>query len=317
MIERLPYSVLALQSHDRHLLQDPTVKSNADASLLSGAINPTTVRQGIFGFNGRNLLQDPTVKVVILQACPSVCCLPVSRCCLEQAQCHACLTAPAQSLNLSVVAEQRGRFPPERCHQPHNCPPGHLWLQRQKPAAEREGMHSPVKVQQSSHYQLCLSMSAKVKLLLILGAEWPSDRHFTLRCVSQRVVAGAGRCRCFHRSWIRQPNNSPSSHPGLQLWQEPAAGPHREGESSPGQQTGPIPSSLLLQQCMVQFPVLIVVHGNLLIHVPCYMSLIEQTLVSCRPTQMPQFSAATASTPQLSASPSWASTAGTCSRTPP
>ena len=37
------------------------VQSNADASLLSGAINPTTVRQGIFGFNGRNLLQS--VKV--------------------------------------------------------------------------------------------------------------------------------------------------------------------------------------------------------------------------------------------------------------
>ena len=40
------------------------LQSNADASLLSGAINPTTVRQGLFGFNGgRNLLQDPTVKV--------------------------------------------------------------------------------------------------------------------------------------------------------------------------------------------------------------------------------------------------------------
>ena len=44
------------QSLTSHFLQ-----SNADASLLSGAINPTTVRQGIFGFNGRNLLQS--VKV--------------------------------------------------------------------------------------------------------------------------------------------------------------------------------------------------------------------------------------------------------------
>ena len=37
------------------------LQSNADASLLSGAINPTTVRQGLLGFNGRNLLQS--VKV--------------------------------------------------------------------------------------------------------------------------------------------------------------------------------------------------------------------------------------------------------------
>ncbi len=40
------------------------VQANADASLLSGNGNPTTVRQAILGFNsGRNLLQDPTVKV--------------------------------------------------------------------------------------------------------------------------------------------------------------------------------------------------------------------------------------------------------------
>ena len=38
------------------------MQSNADASLLSGAVNPTTIRQGLFGFNGgRNLLQS--VKV--------------------------------------------------------------------------------------------------------------------------------------------------------------------------------------------------------------------------------------------------------------
>ena len=42
------------------------VQANADASLLSGNGNPTTVRQAILGFNsGRNLLQDPTVKVSI------------------------------------------------------------------------------------------------------------------------------------------------------------------------------------------------------------------------------------------------------------
>lgn len=40
------------------------VQANADASLLGGAINPTTIRQGLLGFNsGRNLLQDPAVKV--------------------------------------------------------------------------------------------------------------------------------------------------------------------------------------------------------------------------------------------------------------
>ena len=52
----------------RNLLQDPTVKSNADASILSGngLLNPTVVREGLFGFNGgRTLLQDPTVKVAL------------------------------------------------------------------------------------------------------------------------------------------------------------------------------------------------------------------------------------------------------------
>ena len=46
----------------RTLMFGVSLQSNADASLLSGAINPTTIRQGIFGFNGgRNLLQS--VKV--------------------------------------------------------------------------------------------------------------------------------------------------------------------------------------------------------------------------------------------------------------
>ena len=41
-----------------------SVQGNADASLASGYINPTTVRQAILGANqGRNLLQDYTVKV--------------------------------------------------------------------------------------------------------------------------------------------------------------------------------------------------------------------------------------------------------------
>ena len=40
-----------------------SLQANADASLAAGAVNPTTIRQGLLGFSGRNLLQDPVVKV--------------------------------------------------------------------------------------------------------------------------------------------------------------------------------------------------------------------------------------------------------------
>ena len=55
--------LLSMQSHGKHLL-DMTTKENADASLLSGNIGGSTIRQSILGYNqGRNLLQDYTVKV--------------------------------------------------------------------------------------------------------------------------------------------------------------------------------------------------------------------------------------------------------------
>ena len=56
-------SIQDAEWHVSRLTASCLMQSNADASLLSGAVNPTTIRQSILGFNGRNLLQDPNVKV--------------------------------------------------------------------------------------------------------------------------------------------------------------------------------------------------------------------------------------------------------------
>ena len=50
-----------------HRVEWFSLQANADASLAAGAVNPTTIRQGLLGFNGRNLLQDPVVKVCLLK----------------------------------------------------------------------------------------------------------------------------------------------------------------------------------------------------------------------------------------------------------